>query len=144
MKSKEVLASVIHHQDKQKAYDRYCKRIFSNKQILARLLKEYIAEYKTLSLKEIMKCLGNEKEEYISNLNLEDESVLGSLVRYDILFVADIPKSDKQQMINIEIQMNDRPRIPVAKASGILLQSIDRTPERVHSIWLMQEYANRK
>ncbi|MFQ7470376.1 hypothetical protein [Amedibacillus dolichus] len=35
MKSKEVLASVIHHQDKQKAYDRYCKRIFSNKQILA-------------------------------------------------------------------------------------------------------------
>ena len=54
-----------------------------------------------------MKCLGNEKEEYISNLNLEDESVLGSLVRYDILFVADIPKSDKQQMINIEIQMND-------------------------------------
>ncbi len=36
MKSKEVLASVIHHQDKQKAYDRYCKRIFSNKQILAR------------------------------------------------------------------------------------------------------------
>ena len=27
MKSKEVLASVIHHQDKQKAYDRYCKRI---------------------------------------------------------------------------------------------------------------------
>ena len=109
MKSKEVLASVIHHQDKQKAYDRYWKRIFSNKQILARLLKEYIAEYKTLSLKEIMKCLGNEKEEYISNLNLEDESVLGSLVRYDILFVADIPKSDKQQMINIEIQMNDRP-----------------------------------
>ena len=78
-----------------------------------------------------MKCLGNEKEEYVSNLNLEDESVLGSLVRYDILFVADIPKSDKQQMINIEIQMNDRPRIPVAKASGILLQSIDRTPERV-------------
>ncbi|MCG4880639.1 hypothetical protein L0P06_11250, partial [Amedibacillus dolichus] len=75
------------------AYDRYCKRIFSNKQILARLLKEYIAEYKTLSLKEIMKCLGNEKEEYVSNLNLEDESVLGSLVRYDILFVADIPKS---------------------------------------------------
>ena len=131
MKSKEVLASVIHHQDKQKAYDRYCKRIFSNKQILARLLKEYIAEYKTLSLKEIMKCLGNEKEEYVSNLNLEDESVLGSLVRYDILFVADIPKSDKQQMINIEIQMNDRPRIPVAKASGILLQSIDRTQERI-------------
>ena len=57
MKSKEVLASVIHHQDKQKAYDRYCKRIFSNKQILARLLKEYIAEYKTLSLKEIMKLV---------------------------------------------------------------------------------------
>ena len=62
-----------------------------------------------------MKCLGNEKEEYISNLNLEDESVLGSLVRYDILFVADIPKSDKQQMINIEIQMNDRPGYPLLK-----------------------------
>ena len=41
------VADAIEINDLNKAYDEYCKKILSNKQILARIMKECVAEYRT-------------------------------------------------------------------------------------------------
>ncbi len=53
MGSKLEIADAIENNDLNKAYDEYCKKILSNKQILARIMKECVAEYREIPVEEI-------------------------------------------------------------------------------------------
>ncbi|WP_416327593.1 hypothetical protein [[Eubacterium] hominis] len=75
------IASAIDERQLEKAYDNYCKKILSNKQILAYIMKSCISEYQSMELDEIVKYMegtpgleakrnGNDK---IVGLNVEDE-----------------------------------------------------------------------
>ena len=48
-----VLGAAIKQQADRKAYDRYCKKLLSNKQILAYFFKEYVEEFSDIPLKDI-------------------------------------------------------------------------------------------
>ncbi len=53
MKNNLEVADAIENNDLNKAYDEYCKKILSNKQILARIMKECVAEYRDIPVEEI-------------------------------------------------------------------------------------------
>ena len=53
MKKYTETASVISHYDDKKAYDMYCKKLLSNKQILAYVMKGCIPEYADIPLEDI-------------------------------------------------------------------------------------------
>jgi len=116
-----VLGAAIKQQADRKAYDRYCKKLLSNKQILAYFFKEYVEEFSDIPLKDIAKYLGNPNQEYVENLNLEDESILGSVIRFDTLFEVRMPKSKRLELFNIEAQMSDYPRISDIEKGALLL-----------------------
>ena len=88
----EVASSIEHSQEK--VYDIYCKKILSNKQILAHIIKECIDEFKDIPTKIIPNYIEsnlqndnlNINNDKIIGKNLEDESIPGSLIKYDILF----------------------------------------------------------
>lgn len=91
-----------------KTYDTYCKKILSNKQILANIMKGCIPEYADLSLDEIVDCItlsSNNDDFSINGLKTVDLSIDGTLNKYDVLFEAKLlgTKDDKIALIiNIE------------------------------------------
>ena len=65
-----------------KTYDTYCKKILSNKQILANIMKGCIPEYADLSLDEIVDCItlsSNNDDFSINGLKTVDLSIDGTL-----------------------------------------------------------------
>lgn len=78
-------------------------------------------EFSDIPLKAIAKYLGNPNQEYVENLNLEDESILGSVIRFDTLFEVRMQKSKRLELFNIEAQMSDYPRISDIEKSALLL-----------------------
>jgi len=104
------------HQGKQK-YDAACKRTLSEKIFLAYILKECVAEYKDVSIEDIVEKYltgepvisqvpvhpGTSKVHAASN---EDVSEADATVTYDIRFYAIAPKSGEliQLIINVEAQ----------------------------------------
>ena len=96
------------HRIVSKTYDTYCKKILSNKQILANIMKGCIPEYADLSLDEIVDCItlsSNNDDFSINGLKTVDLSIDGTLNKYDVLFEAKLPgtKDDKIALIiNIE------------------------------------------
>ena len=71
----------------KRLYDEQCKKILSYKQILAYIFKECLEEYKDLSLEKIQELLdeGQSHDKMISK-NVEDQSIRGSMIRYDLLY----------------------------------------------------------
>ena len=95
MSKRFKLADTINHKDPKKALDEYCKKILSFKCILARFLKDYTEEYKDLEIDDIVMYIEAIPDidyiidnEEILGLNLEDHSIVGAEVDYDILFFA--------------------------------------------------------
>ena len=74
-------------QEPKRLYDEQCKKILSYKQILAYIFKECLEEYKDLSLEKIQELLdeGQSHDKMISK-NVEDQSIRGSMIRYDLLY----------------------------------------------------------
>ena len=74
-------------QEAKRLYDEQCKKILSYKQILAYIFKECLEEYKDLSLEKIQELLdeGQSHDKMISK-NVEDQSIRGSMIRYDLLY----------------------------------------------------------
>ncbi|MFQ7149660.1 MAG: hypothetical protein ACLRQU_18940 [Clostridium sp.] len=92
------IASILtEHQDKR-SYDAYCKKILSNKQILAYILKGCVPEYADLALEAIPQYIeafsvtDTEMNENINGRNIEDEAIPGALIKYDLLFEAALPQ----------------------------------------------------
>ena len=123
MKEKLAISELI-EKDKGKAYDEYCKKILSNKQILAHIIKRCVLEFADVPLQEIPSYIesspminatlsGNDK---IIGMNTEDETIAGAMIRYDILFEVTLPEESKEGtkekiglFINIEAQVKDDP-----------------------------------
>lgn len=92
--------------DKIFEYDSECKKILSNKEILANLLKEYIPEYKYCSKEEIARKYLEGNGPNIVSMNTELKDDTEGEVRFDILFEASAPNGNKpiEFIINIECQ----------------------------------------
>lgn len=146
-------------------YDAACKRILSDKMILARILKECVSEYKDVDEKTIAeKCIEgdinpesvgvNPDESYspvIKGNNTEDKLYYEGMVKYDILFDSFVPESNEtiKLIINLEIQNQSNLGYPLIKRAhyytGRLLSSqygkefkgseYDKL-KKVYSIWI--------
>ena len=128
-------ASMITDYDDKKAYDMYCKKLLSNKQILAYVIKGCIPEFADIPLKDIpsyieMSSINNTAAcTYIDDKQIEvtDESIPGSQIKYDIQFEAALPtkqedtgkrsctKERLRMIINLESQAKDNPGYPLIK-----------------------------
>jgi len=103
----------------RKQYDESCKRILSNKAILAHIMKGSLKEYESLTIPEIIRCIEPESEESesILGLNTEDIIVSGAKTVYDVLYYASLSKEeDMGIMINLEAQdLSRNPGYPIVK-----------------------------
>ena len=117
MSTKLEIADALDYNQLNQAYDEYCKKILSNKQILALIMKECVSEYKDLPVEEISRYIENDPQlnvtieddtGKIKGLNTEDRSIHGAVIKYDILFDAKLPDSSENEtiglFINIEAQ----------------------------------------
>ena len=106
MEDKKELKEIM--QESKRLYDEQCKKILSYKQILAYIFKECLEEYKDLSLEEIQELLdeGQSHDKMISK-NVEDQSIRGSMIRYDLLYKLKNPHNNNSIWIDIEPQGMD-------------------------------------
>lgn len=107
-------------------YDRACKRLFQNKEIIAPVLKEVVPEYKDSTIEEIIQYIDADSIEDIpvgdvpvkvGQLPTEMESVSDKLIRYDTHFKAVNPLISNKDLcihlyIDIEVQNSYRPSNP--------------------------------
>ncbi|MZH80037.1 hypothetical protein GT681_18350, partial [[Clostridium] innocuum] len=133
-KMKTEAAAMISRYDNKKKYDMYCKKLLSNKQILAYVMKGCIPEYADIPLEDIpsyieMSSINTADYEYIDDHQVEvtDEAILGAQIKYDIQFEATIPMKQKEagkstpadkkvrMIINLESQAKDDPGYPLIK-----------------------------
>lgn len=106
MENKKELKDIL--QESKRLYDEQCKKILSYKQILAYIFKECLEEYRNLSLKEIQELLNEEQNhDRMISRNVEDQSIRGSMIRYDLLYKLRNPFNDKYLWIDIEPQGTD-------------------------------------
>ena len=125
------LASAIHTSDGRSQYDAACKRLLSQKSILAWILKECVEEYRNCSVEDIRdKYI--EGTPQISNVPLypdesnmpqihgdtnEDRLINEGTIYYDIRFRSIVPNTDEMisLIINLEAQNKYNPGYPLVK-----------------------------
>ena len=95
MRETTRIASAITKNENKKVYDEYYKRILSNKQILACVMKGCVPEYADTPLEDIpsyieMSSINTADCEYIDDHQVEvtDETIPGAQIKYDIQFEA--------------------------------------------------------
>ena len=123
-------AQGLHVTDDSTGYDAACKRVLSEKAILARIMKSCLEEYKECDVNDIAEkyiegqpqvsavpVLPDEDSTVISGMDTEDKSVREGSVTYDIRFRAIAPSSGEQiaLIINVEAQNNFYPGYPLIK-----------------------------
>ena len=117
--NKHIADSIDIAEGKEK-YDRHIKIILSDKQILAKILKETVFEFKEISFEKTMECIEGEPEVgtvpvYPGKTNLPSEAITGlptedkvpneGDITFDIRFYAVTPDGDKVKLIiNVEAQ----------------------------------------
>ena len=117
--NKHIADSIDIAEGKEK-YDRHIKIILSDKQILAKILKETVLEFKEISFEKTMECIEGEPEVgtvpvYPGKTNLPSEAITGlptedkvpneGDITFDIRFYAVTPDGDKVKLIiNVEAQ----------------------------------------
>jgi len=108
-----TIAQGLHVTDKNAQYDASCKRLLSEKPILARIMKACLAEYNDCDVDEIagkyiegqpqvstIPVLPDEDITIISGIDTEDKSIREGTVTYDIRFRAIVPGTGEQVTIN--------------------------------------------
>lgn len=164
MERETALAQSIRTADVNADYDAACKRILSEKIILAWIMKAALAEYRDLDVKEIAEkyiegepAVGetpvhqDETNPRIKGSNTEDTSINEGTVTYDILFRAVAPGSGEPiaLIINVEAQNDFNPGYPLLKRGiyycGRMLSAQHGTEfanshyekvKKVYSIWV--------
>lgn len=125
-------------------YDAACKRLLSEKQFLARLMKAYIEEFKDYDVNYIAEhCIegtpqvsevpvmpdedsssndgsngdGSNGGSLINGMNTEDKTVYEGTITYDIRFRAIVPGTEEriELIINVEAQKDFHPGYPLIK-----------------------------
>ena len=165
MEANLEVADAIENNDLNKAYDEYCKKILSNKQILAHIMKECVAEYRDIPVEEIPSYIENDPQldvvvddetDKIQGRNIEDQSVHGAEIKYDILFDAKLPNSDENEriglFINLEAQNSNNNGYPLTSRAvyycsrllakqknmqGGFQNSEFQNLKKVYSIWIV-------
>ena len=130
MDEKTTMAQGLHSTDDGASYDAACKRVLSEKAILARIMKACLAEYQNCPVCDIeekyiegqpqvssVPVLPDEEGSVISGLDTEDKSVHEGTVTYDIRFRAIAPDSGELigLIVNVEAQNNFYPGYPLTK-----------------------------
>lgn len=164
MERETTLAQSIRTADVNADYDAACKRILSEKIILAWIMKAALAECRDLDVKEIAEkyiegepAVGetpvhqDETNPRIKGSNTEDTSINEGTVTYDILFRAVAPGSGEPiaLIINVEAQNDFNPGYPLLKRGiyycGRMLSAQHGTEfanshyekvKKVYSIWV--------
>jgi len=164
MDSAESIAQGIHATDENTAYDASCKRLLSEKRILAWIMKSCLEEYRDCNIEEIAEkyiegkpqvgveaVFPDQVNPLIQGMNTEDSTVLEGTVTYDIRFEAVAPGSGEQigLIINAEAQNRFDPGYPLLKrgiyyCSRLISSQYDRVFNRSHyekikkvySIWV--------
>lgn len=116
--------------DKKAAYDAACKRVLSEKTILAWIMKSCLEEYYNCSTEEIAKeyiegqpqigkvpVAPQEDGTVIQGMDTSDKSLTEGNITYDIRFYALLPDSKERirLIINIEAQLKFYPGYPLTK-----------------------------
>lgn len=162
-KAKEIvdtsLAVDISKFSNKTKYDNICKKLLSYKEILARILKECVSEYKDCDIGSIIKCIDSnvllqEEDVHYGTVkitdNTEDDNGVDGLIRYDIKFSTRLPDNSKTQMIiNIEAQNKYSAGYPLIKRGvyyasrlisaqrGTIFYKEDYSKiQKVYSIWI--------
>ena len=130
MDEKTTMAQGLHSTDDGAGYDAACKRVLSEKTILARIMKACLAEYQDCPVRDIeekyiegqpqvssVSVLPDEEGSVISGLDTEDKSVHEGPVTYDIRFRAIAPDSGELigLIVNVEAQNDFYPGYPLTK-----------------------------
>ena len=106
--------------------DAACKALLADKQILARILKECAVEYKDCTIEEIIDCIEQPsvgsspldragkplpQTDKIQGISTEDTTLYEGMVKYDILFRAQLPKQRgiTELIVNVEAQNDFHP-----------------------------------
>ncbi|MDE7242596.1 MAG: hypothetical protein K2O18_01280 [Oscillospiraceae bacterium] len=125
-----TIAQGLHVTDDSAGYDAACKRVLSEKAILARIMKSCLEEYKDCDVGDIAEkyiegqpqvsavpVLPDEDSTVINGMDTEDKSVYEGTVTYDIRFRAIVPGSDERiaLIINVEAQNDFYPGYPLIK-----------------------------
>ena len=148
---KTTIAQGLHVTDDSAGYDAACKRVLSEKAILARIMKSCLEEYKDCDVNDIAEkyiegqpqvsavpVLPDEGGTVISGMDTEDKSVREGTVTYDIRFRAIVPDSEEQNCPHHQRGGPERflPRLSADKAWHILLLPHDFFPVRQGVHWL--------
>lgn len=111
-------------------YDAACKKVLSEKGIVAHILKTCVEEYKNMSIEDIITCIQGKPEidkvliqdvslpTRIGSEQTEDASDKESTVFYDIRFTATVPSGENEVIeliINLEAQNDFHPGYPLLK-----------------------------
>ena len=118
------LAQALHDTSMQSQYDAACKRLLSEKIVLAWILKECVPEYREETIDDIMnKYIEGTPEvssvpvqgSRIQGGNTEDTDLHEGTIRYDIFFRALLPKGKGRLLllINVEAQNKENPQYPL-------------------------------
>jgi len=125
-----TISQGLHITDDSAGYDAACKRVLSEKAILARIMKACLEEYKDCDVNDIAEkyiegqpqvstvpVLPDEGGTIINGLDTEDKSVHEGTVTYDIRFRAVVPDSRDQigLIVNLEAQNEFYPGYPLIK-----------------------------
>ena len=114
------IAEDIHATDESTNYDAACKRLLSEKSILAWIMKSCLEEYRDCTIQEIAETYIESQPQvgevpvapdetnaaHVRGVSNEDTSLTEGTVTYDIRFLASAPASDGliQLIINVEAQ----------------------------------------
>ena len=130
MDTETTIAQGLYVTDDSAGYDAACKRVLSEKAILARIMKSCLEEYKDCDVNDIagkyiegqpqvsaVPVLPDEGGTVISGMDTEDKSVHEGTVTYDIRFRAIVPGSDERiaLIVNVEAQNDFYPGYPLIK-----------------------------
>jgi len=110
-------------------YDEACKRILSEKPILARLMKECLEEYRDCDVNDIAEkyiegtpqvseipVMPDDVRPVITGMDTADKSLHEGTITYDIRFYALVPGEGRQSMVlivNVEAQGDFNPGYPI-------------------------------
>ena len=168
-----AIAQDIHATEGKSSYDEACKKLLSNKIILAWIMKSCIEEYRDIAAEEIAEkyiegspavgedpVFPDEKPPLIQGMDTVDKSIQEQTITYDIRFQATAPVSGEiiGFIINVEAQGKFNPGYPLLKrgiyyCSRLISAQYNREftdfsyrkLKKVYSIWVcMDSPENRK
>lgn len=130
MDTETTMAQGLRVTDDSAGYDAACKRVLSERSILARIMKACLEEYKDCPVREIeekyiegqpqisaIPVLPDEGGGIINGMDTEDKSVHEGTVTFDIRFRAIVPDTEERIgiIINLEAQTDFYPGYPMIK-----------------------------